>query len=170
MRRIAYLSLILFICMNLSAFGGERVIFQDNEYGGITEKITYSKEDAEYKEGFYKKTVSYDKKGNPKSIELYATKAHTDEQGWYRSITYFWGKTKIGEVYATDSHAEEYGFHKMVVYLDTDEKVSKREYILREDTVGAKQGIYKRVIHYDSDGRRTKAINLDKLGNVVKTK
>jgi hypothetical protein len=113
--------------------------------------------------------VSYDKKENIKAIEVYATEAHTEAQGWYRSMTYYWGKTSIGEVYPTDSHAEKYGFDKMVIYLDKDHNAIKREYFLRENTAGAKQGIYKRVIFYDSNGRRVEAKDFDKLGNVVQT-
>jgi hypothetical protein len=155
--------------MSLAVLAEEKVVLPNNEYGGATEIFTYSEEDAEHEQGFHKKLVSYDKKKNIKAIEVYATEAHTRAQGWYRSITYYWGKTRIGEVYPTDSHSEKFGFDKMVIYLDKDLHVGKREYFLRENTIGAKQGIYKRVIYYDRDGRRVKARNLDKLGNVVRS-
>jgi hypothetical protein len=168
MKEIGYLTLILFLSFNVAAFAEKKIVLRDNEYGGITEIFTYSKEDAEFKEGFYRKTVSYDNKERIKSIEVLATEEHTKMQGWHRSITYYWGKTKIGEIYATDSHAEEYGFDKMIVYLDKNHKVSKREYFLRDDTLGAREGIYKRVVYYDKNERRVKTESLDKLGNVLK--
>ncbi len=169
MKRIGYFTVILSLSMNMAALAEEKVVLLENEFGGMTEIYTYSKEDVEHKRGFHKKTISYDHKNDIKSVEILATKAHTKAEGWHTSITYFWGERRIGELYPTDSHAQEYGFNKMVVYYDEDNKVSKREYFLRDNTIGAKQGIYKRVVYYDTNEKRIKSENLDKLGNVVKT-
>jgi hypothetical protein len=138
-----------------------------NEYGGKTEFVTYSEDDREYKEGVSEKITSYDRKGNVVRIEVHATKDMTEREGWDTSVTYYWGKTKIGERYSTDSQSEVSGFYQMVDYLDRTAKLVKREFFVRPDSVIGTLGVYKRVVHYDQNGKQTKYEDLDRLGNPV---
>jgi hypothetical protein len=138
-----------------------------NEYGGKTEFVTYSDDDREYKNGTAEKITSYDAKGNVVRIEVHATKDVAEREGWDTSVTYYWGKTRIGEVYSTDSHSAISGFYQMVDYLDASGKLAKREFVVRPNSVIGTVGVYKRVVHYDKNGKQTNVENLDRLGNPV---
>jgi hypothetical protein len=145
----------------------EKTVATGNEYGGVTKEITYSKGDANYKRGIIRMVVSYDSGGNKKKIETYSTPSNAEKQGWHKTVTYYWGKGTIGEAYSTDSHSEIYGFDRMIVFMNSDGQIEKREFILRENSVGAKLGIEKRVIYYDSNGYKIRSEALDRFGNPV---
>jgi hypothetical protein len=55
----------------------------------------------------------------------------------------------------------------MVSYLDDNNRLEKREYFLNEDSLAAKLGVYKRVVHYDDNEKATHVEDLDIQGNVV---
>jgi hypothetical protein len=137
-----------------------------NEYGGKTEFVTYSGDDREYRSGIAGKITSYDDKGNVVRVEIHATRNLAENKGWDRSVTYYWGETKIGEVYSTDSNSAVSGFYQMVDYLDHG-KLSKREFYIRPNSVIGTLGVYKRVVHYDMNGNQTNFEDLDRLGNPV---
>jgi hypothetical protein len=138
-----------------------------NEYGGKTDFITYSADDREYKDGINEKITSYDRKGNVVRIEVHTTKNMAEREGWDTSITYYWGKTKIGERYSTDSDSASSGFYQTVDYLDPAGKLSRREFYVRPDSIIGTLGVYKRVVHYDQNGKQTKYEDLDRIGNPV---
>ena len=56
----------------------------------------------------------------------------------------------------------------MVNFYDKNNLLYKREYYLRKESVVAKLGVYKRVVHYDNSGRKTESEDLDRVGNVIK--
>lgn len=168
MIRTGLLAMMLFLSMNLTALAEtEKVIFENNEYGGITTQIVYSKEDPNFKKGMRKLIASYDYKGDKKKMEIYATENHSEEKGWYKKVIYYWGRKKVSEAYSTDSDSVKYGFYKMVSYFDNDNKLEKREYFLNKDSLAAKLGIHKRVVHYDKSEKMTYVEDLDELGNRV---
>ena len=142
-------------------------IMTGNEYGGKTEFISYSEDDREYKNGTAEKITSYDGKGNVVRVEIHATETLEEKEGWDRSVTYYWGETKIGEVYSTDSNSAVSGFYQMVDYLDHGGKLSKREFYVRPNSVIGTLGVYKRVVHYDERGNQTNFEDLDRVGNPV---
>jgi hypothetical protein len=137
-----------------------------NEYGGKTEFVAYSEDDREYRDGVAEKITSYDEKGSVVRVEIHATTDLAENKGWDRSVTYYWGERKIGEVYSTDSDSAVSGFYQMVDYLEHD-KLSKREFYIRPNSVIGTLGVYKRVIHYDANGNQTNFEDLDRLGNPV---
>jgi len=138
-----------------------------NEYGGKTEFVTYAEDDQEYKDGIREKVTSYDGKGDIVRIEVHATPDVAEREGWETRVTYNWGKKKIGEVYSTDSHSETVGFYQMVDYLDKKGNLSKREFYVSPTSIIGTLGVYKRVIHYDVNGKQTQFEDLDRLGNPV---
>ena len=170
MKKTGYLAVVLFLCLTATAFGKEELILKDNEYGGITKVVTFSEKDAEYKKGIKKVVTAYDEMKNKTMVEVYATKIHSEKEGWDKTTTYYWDETSIGEIHPTDSHSEVYGFDKMVNYYDQNNLLYKREYYLRKESVFAKLGVYKRVVYYDNDGRITKSEDLDRVSNVVRIK
>ena len=115
----------------------------------------------------YKVIASYDKDGNKKKMEVYATAGYSEKKGWYKKVIYYWGRKKVSEAYSTDADSTKYGFSRMVSYFDNNDRLEKREYYLNEDTVAGKLGVYKRVVHYDSKGKIDYVQDLDKLGNPV---
>jgi hypothetical protein len=168
MKTTGYFAVVLFLCLTATAFGKEESTLKDNEYGGITKVVTFSEKDAEYKKGVKKVVTAYDEMKNKIMVEVYATKIHIEKEGWDKTTTYYWGETTIGEVHSTDSHSEIYGFDKMVNFYDKNNLLYKREYYLRKESIVAKLGVYKRVVHYDNNGRKTESEDLDRVGNVIK--
>jgi hypothetical protein len=64
MRKIISFVILLFLATHGTAAAEvERVIFDNNEYGGVTKEIIYSEDDANFKKGMYKVIASYDKDG-----------------------------------------------------------------------------------------------------------
>jgi hypothetical protein len=170
MRKTLYVMILLYFCLNATAVAEQvEIVFQNNEYGGITKQITYAKGDANYDKGMKKVVASYDRDGNQKRMEIYATEDQAQRLGWYKRIIYYWERSRISEAYSTDSDSRKYGFHKMVTYLDDRNRLEKREYYLKENTRAGKLGVYKRVIYYDSKGKASRVVDLDRLGNVVVT-
>ena len=168
MKATGYFAVVLFLCLTATAFGKEESTLKDNEYGGITKVVTFSEKDAEYKKGIKKIVTAYDEMKNKIMVEVYATKIHIEKEGWDKTTTYYWGETRIGEVHSTDSHSEVYGFDKMVNFYDKNNLLYKREYYLRKESVAAKLGVYKRVVYYDNNGRKTESEALDRVGNIIK--
>jgi hypothetical protein len=168
MKTIALLTIGMFFSINLTAIAEtEEIIFQNNEYGGVTKQIVYSETDSDFKKGLHKIIASYDNEGSKKKMEIYATESHSKEKGWYKKIIYYWGRKKVSEAYSTDSDSVKYGFHRMVSYFDKDNILEKREYYLNKNTTAAQSGVYKRVVHYDDRGKVTYVEDLDRRGNLV---
>ena len=168
MRRIILCVILLSLGTHgTAAAEAERVLFENNEYGGVTKEIIYSEGDAHFKKGMYKVIASYDKEGNKKKMEVYATAGYSEEKGWYKKVIYYWGRKKISEAYSTDADSIKYGFSRMVSYFDRNNRLEKREYYLNEDTEAGKLGVYKRVVHYDSKGNVDYVQDLDRLDNPV---
>ena len=168
MRKIISFVILLFLAtQGTAAAEAERVIFDNNEYGGVTKEIIYSEDDANFKKGMYIVIASYDKDGNKKKMEVYATGSYSEKKGWYKKVIYYWGRKKISEAYSTDADSTKYGFSRMVSYFDNNDRLEKREYYLNEDSVAGKLGVYKRVVHYDSKGKIDYVQDLDRLENPV---
>ena len=168
MSRIIFCVILLCLGMHgTAAAEAERVIFENNEYGGITKEIIYSEGDAQFKKGMYKVIASYDKDGNKKKMEVYATGGYSEKSGWYKKVIYYWGRKKVSEAYSTDADSTKYGFSRMVSYFDKNNRLEKREYYLNEDTKAGKLGVYKRVVHYDGKGNIDYVQDLDRLDNPV---
>ena len=52
MRKITFFVVLLFLATHgTAAAEAERVIFDNNEYGGVTKEIIYSEDDATFKKG-----------------------------------------------------------------------------------------------------------------------
>lgn len=170
MNRTVFLKLGLLFCASTMAFAAtEEVISKHNEYGGVTKQIVFSEKDPDFRKGMYKIVASYDNAGSTKKMEIYATESHSNEAGWYKKVIYYWARQKVSEAYSTDSDSLKYGFHRMVSYYDKDDILEKREYYLNENTTAAKLGVYKRVAHYDRNGKVTHVEDLDQRGNIVLT-
>ena len=168
MRKIvSFVTLLFLATYGTAAAEAEKVVFDNNEYGGVTKEIIYSEDDTNFKKGMQKVIASYDRDGNKKKMEVYATGGHSEKKGWYKKVIYYWGRKKISEAYSTDADSTKYGFSRMVSYFDNNDRLEKREYYLNEDTVAGKLGVYKRVVHYDSKGKIDYVQDLDKLGNPV---
>ena len=167
MGKSGYLAVVLFLCLVSTALGKEERVLKDNEYGGITKVVIYSEKDAEYKNGIKQVVTAYDAKKTKVMVEVHATEIQSEREGWDKTVTYYWGGTSIGEVYSTDSHSEVFGFDRMVNYYDNNNLLYKREYYLRKESAFATLGVYRRVVYYDENGKKTKYEDLDRLGNVV---
>ena len=160
------IGLLLYVHVTVFA-AAEQVISTDNEYGGVTTQVTYSAEDPNFKRGIYRITASYDGNGLKKRMEVYATPDHSEKEGWYKRVIYYWGRKRVSEAYSTDSDSTKYGFYKMVSYFDSNNTLDRREYYLNEGSLAAKRGVYKRVVYYDKRGRETNVEDLDRVGNVL---
>jgi len=168
MKQIYYVIFTVVLLTSTAVYAGkEETIHENNEYGGLIKQITYSEGEVNYKKGMNKIFIFYDNEGNKKKLEFYATDAFAENVGWHKKITYYWGKRKINEIYSTDSDSKKYGFYKMASYYNKNNLLEKREYYLKEDSLAAQLGVYKRVVYYDSKGRETKVEDVDRMGNVV---
>ena len=168
MKRVFIFALLLSLYVSAAAFAEEeKIVFANNEYGGVTKQITFSVSDASFGKGMQKIVASFDNQGNKKKMEVYATKNHSEKTGWYKKVIYYWGRKKVSEAYSTDSDSAKYGFYKMVSYFNEDNGLEKREYFLNEDSQAARLGVYKRVVHYDGTEKMTRVEDLDSQGNVI---
>ena len=168
MKRILIITVLLSLCVKTAVFAEEeKIIFENNEYGGVTKQITFSVNDASFGKGMEKIVASFDNQRNKKKMEVYATKNHSEKTGWYKKVIYYWGRKKVSEAYSTDSDSAKYGFYKMISYFSEDNELEKREYLLNEDSQAAKLGVYKRVVHYDGTEKISRVEDLDSQGNVV---
>jgi hypothetical protein len=168
MKKAALFTMGLFFYLNAIAMAAtEQVISRHNEYGGLTKQIIYAEKDPDFSKGMYKIVASYDNEGSKKKMEIYATEKHSNEAGWYKKVIYYWERKKISEAYSTDSDSLKYGFHRMVSFYDKNNILEKREYYLNKNTTAAKLGVYKRVVHYDKNGKVTYVEDLDDRGNPV---
>jgi hypothetical protein len=168
MKKAAPFTVGLFFCLNAIAMAStEQVISRHNEYGGLTKQIIYSEKDPDFSKGMYKIVASYDNEGSKKKMEIYATEKHSNEAGWYKKVIYYWERKKVSEAYSTDSDSLKYGFHRMISFYDKNNTLEKREYYLNKNTTAAKLGVYKRVVHYDKNGKVTYVEDLDYRGSPV---
>jgi hypothetical protein len=168
MNKTALLAMVFFLVVEATAFAETaEVVFENNEYGGITKEIVYSENDPNFKRGMHKIIASYDNEGIKKKMEVYATESHSKDKGWYKKVIYYWGRKKVSEAYSTDSDSAKYGFNRMVSYFDSDNRLERREYFLNKDSTAAKLGVYKRVVHYDNKGNVTHVEDLDEAGKAV---
>jgi hypothetical protein len=168
MRKAAFFTLSLYFCITAIVMAArEEVISRHNEYGGLTKEIIYFEKDPDFNKGLYKIIASYDNEGIKKKMEVYATESHSSEAGWYKKVIYYWERKKISEAYSTDSDSLKNGFHRMVSYYDKNNILEKREYYLNKNTTAAKLGVYKRVVHYDKNGKVTYVEDLDYRDNPV---
>ena len=167
MGKTSYFAAVLFFCLTATSFGKEESVLKDNEYGGLTKVVVFSEKDAEYGKGIQKTVTAYDANKRKIMVEVHSTPIYSEREGWEKTVTYYWGGTRIGEVHSTDSHSETYGFDRMINYYDKNGMLYKREYHLRKESVFAKLGVYKRVIYYDENGRETESKDLDRLGNPI---
>jgi len=145
----------------------EEVIATNNEYGGITKRIEFSSEDQEYKKGIQEIIYSYNNKGVKVKTEVVARPEQANKEGWQRTVSYSWGKEKIGEIYSTDTHSRVYGFYRMVNFYHKDNQLYKREYYINKNSLIGRLGVYKRVVYYDKNGNKIKQEDLDNAGNRV---
>jgi uncharacterized protein YxeA len=167
-KKIGLITLAVLLSATTAVFATPKAVtMEGNEYGGKTEFVTYSEKDGEYGKGVSERITSYDAKGKVVRVEVHATRDMAEREGWNTSITYYWGKTRIGERYSTDSDSVSSGFYQTVDYLDSAGKLSKREFYVRPDSVIGTLGVYKRVVHYDQNGKQTNYEDLDRLGNPV---
>ena len=88
--------LMLCLCLNLPANAEEEeLVYENNEYGGMTKQVIYSEGDPNYRKGLHKIIVSYDGKGVEKRLEVFATESQTEKLGWHKKIIYHWGESKM---------------------------------------------------------------------------
>ena len=168
MTRTALLAMLFVFFFKTTAFSETaEVVFENNEYGGITKEIVYSENDPNFKKGMRKIIASYDNEGKRKKMVVYATESHSKDKGWYKKVIYYWGRKKVSEAYSTDSDSAKYGFKRMVSYFGSDNRLEKREYYLSKDTTAAKLGVYKRIVHYDNKGNVTYVEDLDEAGKAI---
>jgi hypothetical protein len=154
--------------MNMPVFAAtEKIILDNNKFGGITKSVTYFKKDECHNDGIQKIIYHYDNRGIEKLIEIYATSDYSQKVGSYKTIIYFIKKAKIIEILFTDVKAAQNGYFKMELHFSESNRLNKREYYFTKKSRIAMLGVYKRIIYYDNGGEIAKVIHLDKVGNIA---
>lgn len=164
---IAYLTMVLFLCMSTAALAEtEVVISKKNRFGGITKKINYSEQDDSYKAGI-KQVIDYsDSHGNKRKIEIYTSKKHSQKLDLDMIINYN-STGRVFEFFPSASETGVEGVSKLVLHYNKKNKLRKREYYFAKGSPVSKLGVYKRVIYYDEAGGVTRVEHLDKIGKKV---
>lgn len=164
---IAYLAMVLFLCMSIIALAEtEVVISKKNRFGGITKKIKYSEQDDSYKAGIQQTIDYYDSQGNRRKIEIYTSRSHSQKLD-LDMIIHYKSTGRVFEVYPPDKETGREKISKFVLYYSKDDKLQKREYYFDKDSPVSKLGVDKRVIYYDDAGGATRVEHIDKSGKRV---
>ena len=166
--KIAYLTMIFFLCMNTEAPLAETevVISKKNRFGGITKKIKYSEQDDSYKAGIQQTVDYYDSQGNRRKIEIYKSRSHSQKLD-LDMIIHYKSTGRVFEVYPSDKEKGREKISKRVSHYSKDDKLHKREYYFDKDSPVSKLGVDKRVIYYDDAGGTTRVEHIDKSGKRV---
>lgn len=164
---IAYLAMVLFLCMSTIALAEtEVVISKKNRFGGITKKINYSAQDDQYKAGIQQVIDYSDSHGNKRKIEIYTGKEHSQKLD-LDMIIHYKSTGRVIELFSSDNETGVQGVSKVVLYCNLRNILQKREYYFAKGSPLSKLGVYKRVIHYDETGRVTRVEHLDKFDKRV---
>jgi len=167
MNKIAYLTMIFFLCMSIAASAEtEIVISKKNSFGGITKKINYSEEDHSYKAGI-KQVMDYsDSHGNKRKIEIYTSKKNSQKLD-LDMIIHYKSTGRVFEFFPSDKETGGQGVSKLVLYYNEKDKLQKREYYFAKGSPVSELGVYRRVIYYDEAGGVTRVEHFDKNGKKV---
>ena len=164
---IAYLEMVLFLCMSTIALAETEVVLsKKNRFGGITKKVNYSAQDDQYKEGIQQVIEYSDRHGHKRKIEIYTGKEHSQKLVLDMIIN-FKSTGRVIELFPSDNETGVQGVSKVVLYCNLRNILQKREYYFATGSPLSKLGVYKRVIHYDETGRVTRVEHLDKFDKRV---
>ena len=167
MNKIAYLTMMFFLCMSTTALAEtEVVISKKNKFGGITKKIKYSEQDDSYKAGIQQTIDYYDSHGNRRKIEIYKSRSHSQKLN-LDMIIHYKSTGRVLEVYPSDKETGKEKISKRVSHYSKNAKLKKREYYFAKDSPVSKLGVDKRVIYYDDAGGTARVEHLDKYGKRV---
>ena len=167
MNKIAYLTMMLFLCMSTAALAEtEVVISKKNKFGGITKKTKYSEQDDSYKAGIQQTIDYYDSHGNRRKIEIYTSGSHSQKLD-LDMIIHYKSTGRVLEVYPSDKETGKEKISKRVSHYSKNAKLKKREYYFAKDSPVSKLGVDKRVIYYDDAGGATRVEHIDKSGKRV---
>ena len=164
---IAYLAMVLFLCMSTIALAETEVVLsKKNRFGGITKKVNYSAQDDQYKEGIQQVIEYLDRHGHKQKIEIYTGKEHSQKLVLDMIIN-FKRTGRVIELFPSDNETGVQGVSKVVLYCNQRSILQKREYYFATGSPLSKLGIHKRVIHYDETGKVTRVEHLDKFDKRV---
>ena len=123
---IAYLAMVLFLCMSTVALAEtEVVISKKNRFGGITKKINYSAQDHQYKAGIQQVVDYSDSHGNKRKIEIYTSKEHSQKLDLDMMIHYN-STGRVVELFSSDKEAGGQGVSKLALYYNRRKKLKKK--------------------------------------------
>jgi hypothetical protein len=167
MNKIAYLTMMFFLCMSTAALAEtEVVISEKNRFGGMTKKITYAEQDNNYKAGIQQIIDYYDRYGNRRKIEIYTSRSHSQKSA-LDMIIHYESTGRVFEIYPSDKELGREKISKLISYYNKNDKLEKKEYYFAKDSPVSKLGVDKRVIYYDDAGGATRVEHLDKYGKRV---
>ena len=164
---IAYLAMVLFLCMSAAALAEtEVVISKKNSFGGITKKIKYSEQDDSYKAGI-RQVIDYsDSNGNKRKIEIYTSKKHSQKLD-LDMIIHYKSSGRVFEFFPSATETGVQGISKLVLYYNEKDLLQKREYYFAKGSALSELGVYKRVIFYDEDGGVNRVEHFNRIGKKV---
>ncbi len=164
----------VFILSYFSAYvfaSEEKIISQNNEYGGKTEETTYAKGSDKYEEGINKIVEYYDANGKIREIESYYTSERSKKDGVKKREQYYLQSrtrtllTKI-EFYYTDAYSDYNGIYKCEekYHENGNKKVSEFFYT---DKWAKTHVVSRMVIDYDGKGLEKRRTHYDSKGKVI---
>ena len=164
---IAYLAMVLFLCMSTVTLAEtEVVISKKNRFGGMTKKINYSDQDDNYKAGINQVIEYSGSHGNKRKIEIYTSKEHSQKLD-LDMIIHYESTGRVVEFIPSDNETGVEGVTKLVLYYSDKDKLQKREYYFAKGSPVSELGVYKRVIYYDETGGVTGVEHFDRNGKKV---
>ena len=141
MKKILCALIVLLMAISTLVFAETRKrINERNEYGGVTEMVTYSPGDKEYQ-----------------------------KDGMSKNIIYFGSNKKVvkNEGFFTDEFVRKDGITKTINYFDSNEKIMKKEFIMTDEFV-RKYGMARGMLYYDSNRNVVKKEYYGKDGALLK--
>jgi hypothetical protein len=169
---VVILSIQIFLISNAYS-KHEKIIKENNAYGGKTEEEIYTPDDDNYKKGIKRIIEHYDNSNKIREIESYYTDEQSRVDGIYRREQYYEHSKlkgsilKKSEFFYTDAHSHIHGLSRSEIHYD-DEGVKKREEHFYTDAFAKRKNYSKVEVLYE-EGRPEKRIYYDKNGKVNST-
>jgi hypothetical protein len=176
MKKTLWLLVILSIQVFLisSAFSKhERIIKENNEYGGKTEEEIYTPDNDNYKKGIKRILEHYDSSNMIREIESFYTDEQSRVDGIYRREQYYEHSKlkgsilKKSEFFYTEAYSHINGLSKSEIHYD-ENGVKKKEEHFYTDAFAKRKNYSKIEVLYE-EGKPEKRIYYDKNGKVIST-
>ncbi|MCU0573413.1 MAG: hypothetical protein MUC41_10505 [Syntrophobacteraceae bacterium] len=149
----------------------EKILSTKNEYNGKTIEEIYDENEEQYKDGFMRQIIFYDKRGNIKQIQSFYTEDQSSQDGVYSREQFYEHRIlrrprliKSSFNY-TDIYSNTHGLTKAEIHYDENGNKNKEE-LWYSDAFAARRNYSKLEVFYNRGGPE-KRVYYDQGGSVI---